>query len=254
MPSGTTVASLIEKHHPGADVIVRNGFPCSIDTQVADGDEIVLFTRGEKPTDDELWALMCARHTPGVAQKLHKATVGIAGLGGLGSNIAISLARIGVGHLILVDYDVVEPTNINRQQYFLDQLGLPKTEAIKATIKRITPFTKVTAHNLKITEDNALELFQSCDAVAEAFDSAEQKIMLIETLQSECPQIPLVAASGMAGTDPANLIKTKKMGNLYICGDFTSEAKPGSGLMAPRVAVCANHQANQIVRLLVGID
>ena len=139
VPKGTKVAFLIAKHKPGADVIVRNGFPCKEETTLLEGDQIVLFKRGERPTDDELWALMCARHTPGLANKLKKAKVGIAGLGGLGSNIALALARIGVGHLVLVDYDVVEPTNINRQQYLLAQLGLAKTEAIKETIEAITP-------------------------------------------------------------------------------------------------------------------
>ena len=254
VPKGTKVASLIAEHKPGADVIVRNGFPCKEETVLHDGDQIVLFKRGERPCDDELWALMCARHTPGVANKLKKATVGVAGLGGLGSNIAIALARVGVGHLVLIDYDVVEPTNINRQQYFLAQLGLPKTEAIKQTIEAITPFTKITLHTLKLTEENIVELFSECDVVTEAFDGADQKVMLIETLQSEKPELPIVAASGMAGLAPANLIETKKMGNLYICGDFTSEAKPSHGLMAPRVGVCAHHQANQIVRLLLGME
>jgi sulfur carrier protein ThiS adenylyltransferase len=179
--------------------------------------------------------------------------VGICGAGGLGSNIALSLARSCIGKIIIADFDRVEPGNLNRQQFFMEHIGQTKVEAVADMISRISPFTEVKTHFVKITEENAPALFNECDAIAEAFDKAEQKKMLIETLQTGLGHIPLVAASGMAGLDEANKIQTNKYGNLFICGDMVSEATKEAGLTASRVSICANHQAHQILRLLLGL-
>jgi len=253
LPDGATVADVVRDHRPTADVLVRNGFPTDLATVLVDGDRLALFERGGRPSDDELWALLCARHTPGVAERLRRGTVGVAGLGGLGSHVAVALARAGVGTLVLVDFDVVEPTNINRQHFYLDQLGQPKVEALRATIGRVTPFTRVVGHVRVVDESNALDLFSDCQVVVEAFDGAGQKVMLIETLQTGRPDLFVVAGSGMAGYGPANAITTTRHGTLYVCGDGTSAAGPGEGLMAPRVGVAAHHQANQALRLLLGL-
>jgi sulfur carrier protein ThiS adenylyltransferase len=65
-----------------------------------------------------------------VRKRLIEFRIGIAGCGGLGSNCAVALSRVGIGRLILVDFDVVELSNLNRQYYFRDQIGLLKTEAL----------------------------------------------------------------------------------------------------------------------------
>ena len=252
---GTTLFALRDSWKPDADIIIVNGFPYDRkeDCPLEEGDRVVLIRRGEIPDASELEALMASRHTPGVHQKMKRATVGIAGAGGLGSAIAVALARIGVGHLILADFDIVEPSNLNRQQYFIDQIGLPKVDALAANLGRINPYVKVTTHNLRLTSHNVPEIFAAVDVMVEAFDRASEKAMLIETFRSGFPSVPLVAASGVAGNDPANTVRTRRLlDNFYLVGDGVTGAQPGRGLMAPRVGVAAHHQANAVVRLLLG--
>jgi sulfur carrier protein ThiS adenylyltransferase len=249
----TRLRQLRDRVQPDADVLIRNGHAESGDPLLAEGDILVFIERGRIPTADELEAQLVARHSPGVHKRLKQATVGIAGLGGLGSPIAVALARCGIGRLILADFDIVEPSNLNRQQYFVDQLGLPKAQALKDTLARINPYVTVEAHVLRLTPDNVSELFSEVDVQVEAFDAAEQKAMLVETFLSQCPGKPLVAGSGMAGFGPSNSIVTRRAaGNLYLVGDGETAAAPGTGLMAPRVGVAAHHQANAVLRLLLG--
>lgn len=201
----------------------------------------------------ELETQLSARHTPEVQKKIEPAVVGIAGAGGLGSNVAVALARIGVGQLVVADFDMVETSNLNRQHYFIDQVGRPKVLALQETIERINPGIDFTAIYEKITPANLKKFFSSVDVMVEAFDDADQKALLISHFLREFPQIPLVAASGMAGFAPANMILTRRAAkNLYLCGDGVSAVEPGSGLMAPRVGITANHQANAVLRLLLG--
>jgi sulfur carrier protein ThiS adenylyltransferase len=214
---------------------------------------VVLIRRGEQPPPEELDALMAARHSPGVHALLRQATVGIAGLGGLGSTCAIALARIGVGHLILADFDVVEPSNLNRQQFFVDQIGLLKTEALRQILERINPSVAIETHAVRLVPENIPEIFAQADVLVEAFDVAEQKAMLVETFLAARPGVPVVAASGLAGAESSNSIRTKRIGrSLYLVGDERTAAQPGLGLMAPRVGVAAHHQANAVLRLLLG--
>ncbi len=201
----------------------------------------------------ELEAELVARHTPEVQAKIEAATVGVAGAGGLGSNVAVALARIGIGELVVADFDLVETSNLNRQYYFIDQIGMPKVTALKKTVRRINPGVEFRAIYEKITPDNLKDFFSGVDILVEAFDDADQKTMLISHFLRNFPQIPLVAASGMAGFAPANMISTRKAAkNLYICGDGITAAQPGRGLMAPRVGIAAHHQANAVLRLLLG--
>lgn len=253
--AGTTLAKLASEHRPGADVLILNGFPAAPDTQLNQGDEVFLIRRGERPDREELEALMAARHTPGVHARLKQACVGIAGVGGLGSSVAVALARIGVGRLIIADFDVVEPSNLNRQQYFIDQIGCLKVEALADNLARINPYIRVEAHPLLLTPDNIPELFAPCQVVVEAFDRADMKAMLVDTALTALPEATVVAASGVAGYGPNDTISTRRVSRrLYLVGDGISEAKPGNGLMAPRVGVAAHHQANQAVRIILGED
>jgi len=248
-----TLFALRDRERPGADVLIVNGFPATADRPLAEGDRVVLIRRGEQPSSEELEALMSARHTPGVHEKVKRATVGIAGVGGLGSAIAVALARIGVGRLVIADFDVVEPSNLNRQQFFVDQIGLPKVDALKANLQRINPYVKVAPFFGRIDAGNVAQLFGMVDVMVEAFDAADQKAMLVETFLGCCPGKPLVAASGLAGFAPSNTVTTRRAArNFYLVGDGETAARPGEGLMAPRVGIAAHHQANAVLRLLLG--
>ncbi len=253
VPSGTRLLELREQHKPGADVVVLNGFPAAEDCVLAEGDEVVLITRGEIPREEDLEALMAARHTPGVHDVLKDAVVGIAGLGGLGSSVAVALARVGIGTLVLADFDVVEPSNLNRQQYFIDQIGQFKTEAISANLRRIHPGVTLEPHRMRLDAENVPNVFASVQVLVEAFDTAEAKAMLVESFARARPGVPMVAASGLAGHGAGNPILTRKLGNaLWVVGDLEAAAAPGMGLMAPRVGIAAHHQANAVIRLLLG--
>lgn len=237
-----------------ADIIIYNGFPVLDDLSLSDGDEIVLIKRGEIPDQNSLETLMAARHTPGVHLKVKQAKVGIAGLGGLGSSIAIALARLGVGNLVLVDFDVVEPSNLNRQQYFVQQIGIAKTDAIKEILNQINPYINIITHKEFINSDNVHTLFEDVDILVEAFDKPEFKSMLINTFLEKYPERYMVSASGLAGYDDADKIKTKKLGHLFLIGDGVSAAEPGRGLMAPRVGVASHLQANKVLEIILGVE
>ncbi|MEW6138886.1 MAG: sulfur carrier protein ThiS adenylyltransferase ThiF [Thermodesulfobacteriota bacterium] len=255
VPAGTTVAKLRERFKEDADVIVLNCFPADLAVPVKEGDELILIRRGEIPGPDELEACMVARHSLKVHERMKRAAVGIAGLGGLGSNVAIALARMGVGMLVLADFDVVEPTNLNRQQYSIEHLGLPKTEAMSKILVGINPYLSVVSRQVVLDRENIPSIFGRVDIIVECFDSAEAKAMIIDTVGQKLPDTYLIGASGVAGYGASNSIVTTKLGErVFIVGDLCSAAQPGRGLMAPRVGIAAHHQANLVVSLLVDGD
>jgi len=180
-------------------------------------------------------------------------TVGIAGAGGLGSNCAVALARVGVGKLIIADFDVVSESNLNRQYYFHDQIGQMKVDALKANIGRINPVIQVEVHALKLNGENIPQLFVKCDVIVEAFDVADQKQLLIETILSAFPEMPLVVGLGMAGYGETNLLKVRSAGNIIICGDETHEVSETKPPLAPRVGIVANMQANVVLEILLNL-
>lgn len=205
------------------------------------------------PTREEMYRALEERHGQALQARFDAGRVAVCGLGGLGSNVAIALARAGVGTLHLIDFDKVDLTNLNRQQYLADQLGRYKTEALAETLGRIAPYCAVLTDTVKVTEENLPGLLAQDDIVCEAFDQPEAKAMLVSGVLEHFPQKPLVAASDMAGLGSANTIRTRQaFGKLYLCGDETSDAAHGLGLVSARVAVCAAHQANMILRLLAG--
>ena len=202
---------------------------------------------------EEIRAALLDRHTAATQDKLDAAHVAICGCGGLGSTIAVALTRIGVGHLHLIDFDRVDMTNLNRQQYFLDQVGWYKTEALSETLQRINPYLDIRFDTVKITDENIQELFQEDEIVCEAFDVPEYKAMLVSGILEHFPEKKLIAASGLAGYESSNLIRTRRISkNFYLCGDEVTVSTYGKGLMAPRAALCATHEANMITRLLLG--
>lgn len=203
------------------------------------------------PTKEEWIKALTERHGEELQQAFLSATVAICGLGGLGSNIAIHLARAGIGKLILCDFDRVDITNLHRQQYQASQVGMYKTDALADNLREINPYIVLDAHAERITEENAVTLLKDADIICEAFDDAECKAMLTNTVLSEMPDKYLVAASGMAGMGVTNSIKTRRItSRFYLCGDETSEVSDGIGLVAPRVALCAAHQAHTVLRIL----
>ena len=204
-------------------------------------------------TCDEWNAALIARHGADLHEKFSSATVAVCGLGGLGSNIAVSLARAGVGKLILIDFDRVDISNLNRQQYKAAQIGMPKTEALRDNLFAIAPFLKADLHTVRMTEENAVRLVREADVVCEAFDDAQAKAMLVNCICEAFPKTYLVAASGMAGLASPNAIRTRRIGQrLYLCGDGVSDVRSGLGLVAPRVMLCAAHQALAVLRILAG--
>ena len=207
------------------------------------------------PTREEMLAALEKRQGVDAVRKLQAATVAVCGLGGLGSNIAISLARAGVGKLILVDFDCVDVTNLHRQQYKACQVGLPKPEALLANLKEIAPYTEYETHFEKVTAENVATLLANADVVCEAFDNAEAKAMLVNAVLETMPQKFLVAASGMAGFEGGNTIRTRRITDkFFLCGDGVSDVDGGIGLVAPRVMLCAAHQALTVVRLILGLE
>ena len=205
------------------------------------------------PTKKEWTEALIARHGRELHQRFSSATVAICGLGGLGSNIAIALARAGVGKLRLMDFDRVDISNLHRQQYKAAQIGLYKTEALAENLAEIAPYTEVNAVTVKITEENLAALLKDADVVCEALDNAEAKAMLVNGILEQLPDCYLVAASDMAGMDSPNTIQTRKvLKRFYLCGDEVSDAADTIGLVAPRVMLCAAHQAHTVLRILAG--
>lgn len=187
-----------------------------------------------------------------IKNHLKKFRVGIAGAGGLGSNCAAALARIGVGTLVIADFDSVELSNLSRQYYFTDQVGMMKTTALKENLSRIRPEVNVVIHEVKLDKKNIPSIFSGCDIIVEAFDKTEMKEMLIETVQKELRGIPLIVGSGMAGWGKNEILKFRKIDNtLYVCGDESSEASEDFPTLAPRVGIVANMQANTVIELLM---
>lgn len=186
--------------------------------------------------------------TPGLLNK----TVGIAGCGGLGSNCAIALARVGVGNLILADYDIVTESNLNRQYFFRDQVGLKKVVALKDNLQRIRPEMNIQIHDVVLTPVEIKALFSDCEVIVEAFDKAEAKEMIIETVLSEMPDKYIVSGVGLAGWGKNEELTTRREGRLIVCGDGINEVSEDAPPLAPRVGIVSHMQANVVLELLLG--
>ncbi|MBQ5523831.1 MAG: sulfur carrier protein ThiS adenylyltransferase ThiF [Oscillospiraceae bacterium] len=207
------------------------------------------------PSKEEMYAALEERHGKELQKLFSETAVVICGLGGLGSNVAISLARAGLGRIHLIDFDRVDISNLNRQQYFPEQLGQYKADALKDTLLKIAPYCDITSQAVKLDEENIPVLLADFLIVCECFDNAEQKAMLVNSVLENFPDKKLVAASGMAGLGSANSIVTKRIArNFWLCGDGKSDVNEGLGLISARVAVCAAHQATMVLRIISGKD
>ena len=203
------------------------------------------------PTKEEWYAALSERYGKKIQKNFESATVAVCGLGGLGSHIAFALARAGVGKLILIDFDIVDITNLHRQQYKANQIGMNKTQALKENLLEIAPYAAIETHKDRISENNAEELLEEADIICEAFDDADCKAMLVNLVTERMPEKYLVAASGMAGFGSANTVQTRRISKrFYICGDGTSDVQSEGSLVATRVMLCAAHQAHTVLRIL----
>ena len=204
------------------------------------------------PAKDDLKKALNARIGENLSKKLENTTVAVCGLGGLGSNIAVSLVRAGIGKLILADFDRVDITNLNRQQYTVDDIGRYKTEALSRYLKHISPYINICAYTEKMNINNYERILKNADIVCEAFDRAEEKSKICDYVLENMPEKYLVCASGMAGLESANNIKTKRITKrFYVCGDGISDVSEDS-LFSTRVMLCAAHQAHTVLRIISG--
>lgn len=184
--------------------------------------------------------------------ELKNAVVGIAGLGGLGSNVGVALTRIKVGKLVLVDFDVVEESNLTRQNYFADQIGQHKVDASMENLRRINPQANLDGRKVRLTPEKVVDVFKDCQVIAECFDRADQKQMIVETVLTKMRDVVVVSVSGLAGYGRSNEIVTRRVSDrLVLIGDTVSGTGPGIPLTAPRVGVAAYHQANAITEILL---
>lgn len=189
--------------------------------------------------------------TPEEKTRLEQAMVGIAGAGGLGSNVAAHLVRAGVRRLVIADFDVVSPSNLNRQFFFRDQVGRRKVEALAENLRRIEPGLELTLHDVRLDAANLPPLFGACDVVVEAFDNVESKSALLSALRDR----PVVSASGIAGWGRSNAMKIRRLGtNLVLVGDCASDIRAGLAPQSARVGIAAAMQANAALALLLGAE
>ena len=213
-----------------------------------------LVAGSDKYISKEAWlSALIERHGAARQEKFSRGRVAICGLGGLGSRVAELLTRAGVGYLRLIDFDRLEATNLNRQWYFMEQLGRYKAEALADNLRRITPYAELDVHTVRITEDNLASLLADVDVIVEAFDNATCKAMLVNGVREQFPRCHLVAASGMAGFASANAMRVRRLSeNFYLCGDGRSAADAGDGLYGARVNICAAQEALVVLQLLAG--
>lgn len=180
--------------------------------------------------------------------------VGIAGAGGLGSNCAAALVRAGVGTLVIADFDSVAESNLDRQFYFADQVGRLKVEALRDNLERIDPGVRTEIHPVRLDPESAAAIFAACDVVVEAFDSAEAKAMLIETVLGRMTGMPIIAASGLSGYGRTDSMRVLRSGRVRVVGDLESEVSVEQPPVAPRVGIAANMEANEALEILLGED
>lgn len=177
---------------------------------------------------------------------LQTVSIGIAGAGGLGSNCAMHLVRCGFKKFILVDFDRIEESNLNRQFFRMEQLGQFKVEALGNNLREINPDLDISMHYKTVTSENMFDIFKDCDAVVEAFDAADIKKKLVETFLPT--EKLLVTASGMGGAGNADEIITRKIrNNFYMIGDMKTECNAETPPYSPKVGIAAAKQADVVL-------
>ena len=250
LSEGTSISELKETQTSDFMYAMVNGRHEESDYVLSDGDTVRIVKKGDSEEDISGHSLI-QRYSAEKYEKISKARIGIAGLGGIGSHVAVSLVRAGIRDLVIADFDRVDITNLSRQNYSMNDLGLPKSDATERVLKSIAPWINVEAHNIRLTVDNVAEIFGKCDIVIEAFDSPEAKAMLVSAMYESHPEKWIVSCSGMAGFDSTSTMDIKqRFGHVVIVGDGVSD-KDEVGLVATRVMTCAGMMAHTAVRLIL---
>ncbi|MEN8141344.1 MAG: sulfur carrier protein ThiS adenylyltransferase ThiF [Thermodesulfobacteriota bacterium] len=250
-PASTTMGE-IAANHPGATLLLINGRLAQPEQLLTEGDRCWCLAEDASLSPAEMNDILARRHSPAIQRRLAKATVGIMGLGGLGSPVAMALTRMGVGCLRLADFDRVDPSNLGRQHYFVDQLGQLKTKALAATLARINPGVKIELIDQRLDGPAIKKEFRGVDVLVECFDDPVMKATALRLALTDLKPIRYVGASGVAGYGPNNEITTSSpFPGVFLVGDGHSDPEDGLGLMASRVGIAAHHQANQVIRLLL---
>lgn len=252
---GISLSEFLEYYFPEYYVVILNTvLNPELSVTLKEGDRISAFKKGVMPDDVSLKDLMFSRQPESFTEKLQNAVIGIAGLGGLGSVVGENLVRAGVGKLVVADFDIVEPSNLNRQRYFIDQIGEYKVNAFIENMMKVSKFTEIEGHILKINREN-VDIFKDCDVIAECFDNPEAKAELVSSIREKFPEKVIVAASGVAGFNSEKTITVQKISDkIYIVGDRQSEVRDGIGLTATRVGIAASIQSHLIIRLVLGLE
>lgn len=180
-------------------------------------------------------------------KKVQKHKIGIGGAGGLGSNIAIMLVRSGFNKFEIVDSDTIEPSNLNRQPFLINEVGNIKVNTLKTLLRNINPEIKVSTSCVRWYEEKSPYLFKDCTFIIEAFDHADEKQKFVEYYQDKTNYI--ICASGMSGFDIQEQLKIQNVGNIYIVGDQKSNVTNDTPPMAPRVTACAAIMAGLVLEL-----
>ncbi|MBU1232370.1 MAG: sulfur carrier protein ThiS adenylyltransferase ThiF, partial [Proteobacteria bacterium] len=215
-----TIGEIADRYKPGADIFIINGYPVAAEALVRDGDSCTLIRRGEIPTPEEMHILLSARHTPGIQYKIRKSSIAVLGLGGLGSTVAGAMAKIGIGKMLVSDYDRVDPSNLNRQHYFVDQIGMMKTRALRDNLLRMNPSLSLQLIEERLTESDIPALFRHVDVLIECFDDPAMKAATLRSVLTQMPNVAYIGSSGMAGYGKNNSIVTRMIRpGIYIVGD-----------------------------------
>lgn len=190
--------------------------------------------------------------SPAQLAALARARVGIVGAGGLGSNVAMMLARSGVLRFTLADHDMVEASNLNRQAFFPEDVGVAKVRALSRRLRILEPRMRIAEHEVRIDKNNAERLFAACPIIIEAVDEVDAKAMLYEIF---APKKALyVAASGMGGTgegEERSMISRRPRPNVVVVGDFFSAVDDSCPPLAPRVMQAAALQADAALAFIL---
>ncbi len=252
---GIKLNDFLREYCPDFDVVILNTvLNPELSVELREGDRISAFQKGRVPEGVSLKNLMFARQPEEITSKLQKAVVGIAGLGGLGSVVGENLVRAGVGKLVVADFDIIEPSNLNRQRYFSHQIGKYKVNAFVENMKNVSQFTDIEGHIVKIQKDT-IDIFKECLIVVECFDNPAAKAELVNAVREKLPEKIIVAASGVAGFDSEKSITVKKISDkIYVVGDGISEVRDGIGLVATRVGIAASIQSHLVIRLLLEME
>ena len=189
-----------------------------------------------------------ARHYSGEQlRRLATVRVGIAGAGGLGSNCAMLLARNGVRHLVIVDFDQVEPSNLNRQCYFAADVGRAKVAALGRHLHSLDPDLDLSLVEARLEPSSLASIFAGCGIVVEALDSPKAKAMLCNHFARPDSGVFLACASGLGGFGGPPMGMRRLGPNMVCVGDFVTEADNHNPPLGPRVMQAAAMQADAVL-------